>query len=171
MTESPRETPGPDNWRYDCVEWTGIRRFGSFAGASPRRPRSILHCFYQISQRLEHGKPDQTYRFVSLVDQCELFLGPPGRSRLVFVQVRQRLLARCPQIHSMKFTLRFCINRQAPWWLDPMGHATMLGDPCCDCLLRRKSGDVPPTAQGLNQLYAARHLLHTKGDHGLLIGE
>jgi hypothetical protein len=77
------------------VEWAGIPRFGSFAGASPWRPRSILHSFYQISQRLEHGKPDQSYRFFSLVDQRELTLRPPGWSRLVFVQVRQRLLTSC----------------------------------------------------------------------------
>jgi hypothetical protein len=75
------------------------RLFRTCAFLCRMRPRLILHCFYQIPQRLEHGKPDQPYWFFGLVDQRELCRCPSRRSRIVFVQVSQCLLARCSQIH------------------------------------------------------------------------
>jgi hypothetical protein len=96
-------------------------RFLSQIGTKPRQrsvsdllePRSILHCFYQIPQWLEHGKPDQPYWFFGLFDQRELCRCPSGGSRLVFVQVRERLLARCSQIHQLlRAGLRFDKQRR-----------------------------------------------------------
>ena len=38
----------------------------------------ILDRFYQVSQRLEHGKPHQPYWFFRLIDQRKLRLYQPG---------------------------------------------------------------------------------------------
>src|SRR5882757_5072514 len=37
----------------------------------------------------------------------------------------------------------------------------------CDVMFRRKLVDVPATAQSLDQLHTARHLLHAEYDHRL----
>jgi hypothetical protein len=41
----------------------------------------------------------------------------------------------------------------------------------CYLMLRRELVDVPATTQSLDQLHAARHLLHAEYDYRLLIRE